>query len=496
MSNPFIYGKDTTERVVSVEVQDDYVEVFTESADGVVSYTEHPYKHWALSKRQHSPAWQELAGENAFKYRRTYQSRRELGRDKDRHGDLFIVWDAKEAALIDLGITYYKGAKVSEVSTLAFDIESTTLEHTADARVLIISNTFRRAGQVERKLFCYNDYANMGEMFTAWCDWVRERDPSVVVGHNIYGFDLPYLQFCASREGVDLMLGRDQSALHIANYESRFRRDGSQDYTYNRATIYGRELVDTFFLAIRYDVGRKYDNYRLKYLVEAEGLQVEGRQFYDAGTIRDNYQNPTEWEKIKLYALFDADDALALYDRMCPAIFYLTQSVPKSYQSIQYSASGSQLNSFLIRAYLSEGHSIPEPSPPVPFEGAISHGRPGLYRNLWKQDIASLYPSIILQFQINDWSKDPKGHFLRMVNHFTKERLNNKRLAKETGDRHFKDLEQMGKIFVNSAYGFLGATGLCFNSPSKAAEVTKHGREILQQGIEWATGGRLNVQKD
>ena len=75
--------------------------------------------------------------------------------------------------------------------------------------------------------------------------------------------------------------------------------------------------------------------------------------------------------------------------------------------------------------------------------------------------------------------------FLSIVKHFTTERLENKRLAKETGDRYYKDIEQAQKIVINSAYGLLGANGVNFNSMANADRVTESGREILTKGIKW-----------
>jgi DNA polymerase elongation subunit (family B) len=324
-------------------------------------------------------------------------------------------------------------------------------------------------------------------MFTAWSQWVRDCNPSLICGHNIFMYDFPYLEYCASKAGVELRLGRNGEPLVIDDYESRYRVDGAKQYQYHQARIYGREIVDTLFLSYKYDVGRKYESYSLKKIIAQEGLEVAGRQHYDASQIARNWYLPEERALIKKYAEHDADDALALFDRMVPAQFYLTQSVPKPFQAMICSASGSQINSFLVRSYLQDGHSLPEKSEAAEYEGAISIGNPGIYQQVFKVDVASLYPSIILQWQLYDKQKDPRRNFLQMVEHFTKERLENKRRAKETGDRYFSDLEQAQKIVINSAYGICGAPGLLFNSPDIAGFITRAGRELLSTAMDWAT---------
>ena len=83
-----------------------------------------------------------------------------------------------------------------------------------------------------------------------------------------------------------------------------------------------------------------------------------------------------------------------------------------------------------------------------------------------------------------DEEKDPNKYFLQLVKTFTELRLQYKKKAKE--DKYFDDLQGAYKIFINSCYGFLGTSGLLFNSPSAAAFITATGREVLQTSINWA----------
>ena len=169
------------------------------------------------------------------------------------------------------------------------------------------------------------------------------------------------------------------------------------------------------FLAYKYDIGRKYESYGLKWIINYEGLEKEDRVFYDAGKIKDNYMIPEEWEKIKAYAEDDGDDALALFDLMVPPFFYMTQMVPKPMQLMIESASGSQLNSLMVRSYLQERHSIPKADDTQDFEGAISFGEAGIYPNSVSIDIASLYPSVMLQYEVYSAKKDPKKNMLTLI---------------------------------------------------------------------------------
>lgn len=496
-----VFGKNDTKNIVSCEIASNGTTLFIEE-NGTVRTELLPTKHWLLSKTPLDAQFQPLEGNLDYKWAKFYALRESFLRDKGRYRDkeTFSVYDPKEASMLLNGFTYFKGMKPEDVSILSCDIEATGLAHNDDARVLMISNTYRNCGKIEKKIFSCDEFPSDKEMLDSWTAWVREKNPSIISGFNFFGYDLPYLNFCAKKNNTTLDLGRDGSEIVFESRDSKFRKDGSQDYLYRRCFIYGREIVDTMFVAYHFDYSRKYERYALKEIIKHEGLAREGRQYYDAKNIGKDWEDPNKRELIKAYGQDDSDENLALYDLMIAPYFYLANSVPKSFQTINYTATGSQINSILIRSYLQHGHSLPSASPAEKFPGAISDGYPGIYKNVFKVDVASLYPSIMLQYQVYDAIKDPKQHFLKMVEYFTKERLNNKEKSriKEYDEKireYYTGLEQSQKIVINSSYGLLGSTGLIFNSPKNAAMVTEKGREILKKAILWATGKEYEERK-
>lgn len=493
--NPLIYGKNPMERIVSIEPSNGTAEIYRELADGTISKEVVPSTHYILFNEQHSPKMRRLDGAQYYRWIMEYTDAERyqevLSASYKKKYPLHVIRDSKEAMMVKDGYTYFKGMKVEDVSVLSFDIETNGLNHDASSQVLLISNTFRKQGKIVRRLFALDEFTNCQQMIAAWTEWVRGMNPSIVVGHNIYGFDLPYLQHC-SKSG--LTLGRDGSQVRFNQRSSQFRKDGSQSYDYTNAYIYGREIVDTYFLSMKYDTAarREYESYGLKPIIEHEGLQRKGRAMVDASKIKEYYANratkPADWEQTKAYAIDDADDALKLYDLMIPSLFYLTQSVPRSFQAMVNTATGSHVNSLMVRGYLQQGHSIALGSEKEAFEGAISFGVPGIHKNVFKIDVQSLYPSIILANRICNRQKDPQELFVKLVEYFTAERIRNKELGEQTGERYYRDLSDSQKIAINSMYGFLGAPKLNYNSPADAARVTEVGREILKKAILWASG--------
>lgn len=491
-NNELVYGKNKMKNVVALEVKDASAEIFIEEGGSIKSEFL-PNEYWILYSKDYTGEFIRLKNDAHYCYADKFDNEVEykaaLQEARYNRWDFYNAYNSQEMFMLKNGLTLFKGLTPKSVSILSFDIETTGLTHDKDSKVLIISNTLRKGDEVVTKLFRYDHYKSQKDLFEAWCSWVREVDPSILTGHNILGYDIPYMRYC----GCSFNIGRDGSSAIIAKYTSQFRKDGSQSYDYNNVLIYGRQVVDTFFLSIKYDIGRKYPSYSLKEIIKSEGLERKDRQHYDASQIRHNYTVKAEFDKICMYAEHDADDALSLFDLMAPSYFYYTQSIPKTFQQIINGATGSQVNAFMIRSYLQSGKGVPKASDKVEYEGGISFGTPGIYKHVYKVDVASLYPSIMLQYSIYDKAKDPDGYFYNMVDYFTTERLKNKKLSRETGNPYYKDLEQAQKIFINSAYGFLGAPGLNFNSPNLAAEVTRRGRDILNKGIEWATKSGFSI---
>lgn len=490
MSERLLYGKDNTSHIVSIEADDGVLEIFRETEDGIEnSYM--PNKFWILSNECFHRNMVTLKGNLHYKYGIQFDERTDFTSfyQKYRNKDLYRIFDPKEASMVNKGITYFKGMEIKDVSVLSFDIETTGLDPDAkDAKVLLISNTYRKKGKIQKKLFAYDEYDSQGAMIEDWCKFVRKLNPSIILGHNIFSFDLPYLYTIAKDNNVPMLLGRDDSPILFNNYESKFRKEASQFIHYKNVKIYGREVIDSLFLTIKWDAtNRMLESYALKSVIKQLGLEKDSRTFYDASQIRFKYKDKEEWKKIKSYAIDDADDALSLYDKMISPFFYMTQNIPKCFQNVMQSASGSQINSIMVRAYLQDGHSIPKTTEVQHFEGGISFGVPGIYKNLLKIDFSGLYPSIMRQYKVCDENKDPSKYFLQLVEYFAIERLRNKKLFQETGNEYYDHVQSSQKIFINSTYGFLGASGLNFNSPQKAAFITAKARELLKQSIVWAT---------
>lgn len=491
-----LYGKDLTERVVSIEIEDTDVVVYQEDISGKILKHKRPYQSFLLAATKLDFGFEPLDGSLHFKFMKECSQSSQYKNIRANYRDAWGMMTERESYLVLTGMTYYKNMIFEDVSVLSFDIETIGLLSEEKKEVLAISSVFRKKGIIEKKVFSLDEFETEDKMIESWVEWVNEKDPSVITGYNIYVFDLPYLSESMAKFNKTIDLGRNGSSMWFRNEEynpEKFKPDNSQYIEFYPAFIYGREIVDGYFLAKKHDVGKNYPNYKLKNVIEYEGLIQEGRQFYEADKIRDNWKIDSEREKIKKYCIDDAIDALAVYDLCAPAFFYNAPFVPRPFHEIVNKSTGSQVNNILLRAYLSEGSSIPRAHYNTDFEGAISFGNTGVYKNILKVDVESMYPSIIRHYKIYDDEKDPEAYLLQIVEFFTVERLKNKDKARRLNDKHFASLEQSQKLMINSIFGMLGTKGLLFNSPEKASNITYHGRKILKKAIKWAEDKELRI---
>lgn len=491
--NKLVEGKANIKGIVGLEINENKAILFVQDQNGNISTITKPHRFWILSHVPLTNNPPKLSGNLHYSYGYQFENRKAWSaqRAKWKDQDIYSIWNEQEACQVKDGYCYYQGLQQKDISLLSFDLETTGLDGNApDAKILLISTTYRDQHGSVNKLFSYDDYENEREMIDDFCTYVCAKNPSLLVGHNVISYDFVYLDARARANNTELLLGRDGSAARLSNYESNFRLDGNRDLNYRKVKVYGREIIDTFFLAISFDVAKKYESYALKPLIKQLGFEKLGRQFYDAGLIRKNYTNPDEWVKIKQYAIDDAEDAVKIWDFMGGPYFYSANNIPKPFGEIVVSATGSKINSMMVRAYLQDMHSLPKASPidDVKVEGGISFGVPGIYKSVLKIDLKSAYPSQILRFKIYDKEKDPNAYFYEIVKYFTERRFEYKKKAKETGLKYWKDLDDTSKIFINSAYGALNTRGLLFNSPHNAAKITKETRNVIDLALKWASG--------
>ena len=204
--------------------------------------------------------------------------------------------DPVEQYLMLSGTTFFMGLQFGDLRRLQLDIEtyiSPGFEFPTAAREgdRIIAIALSDSDGFERVL--RGDEMDERAMLEELVQIVRERDPDVIEGHNLFRFDLEYLEERARRHRVKLALGRDGSGLR--GRPSRLQI-AERSIAFRRYDIYGRSIIDTWILAQHYDIAsRELESFGLKDLAIHFGLARADRVYLDAGRVSEHFeQRPAE----------------------------------------------------------------------------------------------------------------------------------------------------------------------------------------------------------
>ncbi|OGV41805.1 MAG: hypothetical protein A2X48_13520 [Lentisphaerae bacterium GWF2_49_21] len=343
------------------------------------------------------------------------------------------------------------------------------------------------------KLLVLEEPYSEKELLEKFVETINERDPDILEGHNIFRFDLPFIQTRAKRHKVKLNLGRDGST--VSSRPSRVSI-AERTVNYTRFDIYGRHIIDTFFLAQFYDVSyRELEDYGLKSIARHFGVAAKDRTYIEGDEICSMFKKNREL--LKKYAMDDARETRAIAEILSQSYFYQTQLIPYSYQNCVVRGNATRIDAMLVAAYLEKEQSIPVPEGSRGFAGALTEAfSSGVFENVWHCDIRSLYPSIILA---ESWV--PKRDSLKIFSFFL-ERLREFRLLAKDAEKaadteekreYFYSLQSTFKILINSFYGYLGFSQGTFNDYTMAESVTGSGRSILSSMVKFLNDSKANV---
>lgn len=475
-----LFGSDPTEWIVAVEPLQDKVEVFIREGDRVRKEAA-PFSPWliTLEKLDLSGAlWTELEGEG-FRFLATFSNwqsfRAARFKLRDEHISHYVVPSAAKQYLMASGRTMFKGMAYTDVHRLQLDIETPSLspDHPDNAILLVAISDNRGLEQIIE-----GDEKQILEDLAAL---IRERDPDVIEGHNILGFDLPYIIKRAEILGVDLILGRDGSRLSLGQERSAAIGGISRPMTpYN---IYGRHIIDTLLAVQRYDVAKGVlTSHGLKECAQVFGISAPDRVLIEHDKIVTVWK--ADPERVKRYALQDVIETRALSELVGPPEFYLTQMVPDSYASVVTTGTGEKINSIMVREYLRRGCAIHKPQvaeKDIP-GGYTGLRATGLIERVVKCDVESLYPSLMLANRIKPES-DTLGIFLPALEELTRRRFEAKAKAKAASGQekgYWDGVQASFKILINSFYGYLGAV-FNFNDYAAAECITTAGQQIVKK---------------
>ena len=444
--NKTLFGHDAEERIVAAEFDEetDHVTLYShDAADGKVSSRAENFRPflWAVREVESAGAKsRRLAGDlplgvlsecdswAAFAKLRTAL--------KDAGVKHFALGDPVQQFLLSTGKTLFKGLEWSELRRMQIALEADSIslsDHTGWSKTLGRS-----------------DFQKLNDLIAA-------RDPDVIEGHDLFKKTLPALAAHARNAKVKLAWGRDGGAL--SSRASRIQI-AEKTINYPKYEIHGRHFVDTFLLAQFFDVtARALPSYELDEV--AEFLHIRGS---------------TAVEKTR-----------ALSEALSASYFAQAKLLPYNYQDITVRGQATKIDALFLREYFRQGHSLPDLPTARTYEGGYTDiFFTGIARDVWHCDVASLYPSVMLKFDLFP-AQDRLGIFRGMLSELRKFRLEAKAQMRAEADPARRAglgaLQSAFKILINAMYGYLGFSQAHFADFDAAAKVTQTGRELLKKMV-------------
>ncbi|MEM1516027.1 MAG: DNA polymerase II [Thermofilum sp.] len=353
--------------------------------------------------------------------------------------------------------------------------------------------------------------AEQGEtaLLKEFLDDFWEQDPDVVVGYNSNRFDIPYLIRRAHENGLKLKLNRNGG-------------EPAQS-VYGHFSMVGRANIDL------YDYASELAGVKLKtldHVADYLGLVKRSeRVLLDASRIYEYWDSGELRAVLKQYSADDARSAFLIGEAVLPFAIQLSEIVGLPLDQIFAASVGNRVEWFLIRQAFKRGELAPNSKErkEETYKGAIVLSpRPGIHRNIAVLDFSSMYPNIMIKYNISPdtyispvesvpegevnvapevghkFRKNPPGFFRSILEELIRVRREIVRRMRELSpeSEEFRILEERQKavkVITNAVYGYTGWPPARWYMREVAEATTAWGRVIIKETIRKAQELGLTV---
>ncbi|HWR00252.1 MAG TPA: DNA polymerase domain-containing protein [Chlorobaculum sp.] len=534
--NDLLFGKDREEGIVGAyQLNDTHIRLFIRSPDGVSRRDEPFFPFLFLSDNElldgFEPSDREkywlipLEGRNYYSHLAIFRSWKNYraaldhvnSNNVDTSGTIdlqnsgginshltYSRGDAITQYLLQTGKTMFKGLLFEDIHRLQLDIETYYRPEKRQGKpvsfgedpVIIVSLSDNRSWEHVIHSKGRTEKALLEELVAI----LREKDPDVIEGHNIFGFDLPYLQRRCELNGVPFRIGRDGLVPRSFPASIRFA-ERMIDYQY--FDIPGRHVIDTYFLVQSYDTSKRtLPSYGLKAVAKFFGFASPNRTYVDYKDIASTWDNNPEI--LLAYALDDVKETREIASLLSGSNFSMTSMLPYGYANTARLGPAAKIEALIVREYLKRKVSIPRPSIGQQHAGGFTEVFvKGILGPIVYADVESLYPSIMLSYGICP-KTDALKVFPTILRDLKDLRFASKQRSEEEqskGNRslaaNFDAMQSSFKIIINAMYGYLGFGSGIFNDFEEADKVTTKGQEIAKSMIrEFESRGAKVIEVD
>ncbi len=342
------------------------------------------------------------------------------------------------------------------------------------------------------------------EILESFGETVIKANPDVVFTFGGNSLQWPYLAKRTDTAKFRLKVGRDEGVPHQS--------------LYGHYSVTGRANIDLLdFAEDLYDVKIKNIENVAAYLgIKASFSPIDETEFFD-------YWSTTDRRKVLVSQVEEQTDTLLMIGM--EALDYLTQlsaltGLPPD--QVIAAATGFRVDNYLMMETHALGQLIPskEEQPIIPYRGSIVlQPQVGLHSNVASLDFSSMYPSLMIKYNISPdtlvppgdsgdtfevpevhhrFRKKPDGFYriaLTKLIHARKTTKDELRRTARTDPRYplLKAREKAVKVTTNAVYGYAGWSGARWYSREVAESAAALGRDTINRSISLAKEIGLKV---
>lgn len=356
---------------------------------------------------------------------------------------------------------------------------------------------------------------NEYELFEKLNSIIKEIDPDVIVGYNSNNFDINYLYERSKNIGFQFTFSWNGEGIILTK-----KRDEDRKYKF-----VGIQHLDLYEAIVNLFSGQiRTETYTLNEI--SKEVLGEEKIDFDFSNEDIDFNDKELMKKFIEYNRKDAELTYKLYKYFEGILVELAKITGMTLYEVSNSTYGILVENYLMIKAKQNNNIIPN----LPKQdeirkrmnvkytgGFVMEPKPGLYNNIAVFDFRSLYPSIILAYNISPdtlncphedcmkesieieisstkkkvwFCKKEKGFISKNIKELFEERAEIKKklksIDKNSAEYKILDNKQYAlKILINSMYGYLGFPNSRWYCLECAAAVTAYGRSNIKRVIDY-----------
>jgi DNA polymerase I len=376
-----------------------------------------------------------------------------------------------------------------------------------DRNPVIMISTKTNLG--DEKQFVADETKNDKPILEAFMNHIRSFDPDIIVGYGVNGQDWPYLNARCKKLGLQLHVDRAGTEPHTS--------------VYGHVSVTGRINLDLF------DFTDEFPEVKVKTLENLADylgvMKIEKRTLVEDVDVADYWDDKAKREVLKKFSAENTRCVMVIAEAVMDFAMQLSSLVSLPLDHVGTAAVGFRVEWFLIKHAQKLGELVPKRIEQSyrPYVGAIVlKPEPGLHENIAVLDFKSMYPSIMIAYNVSPdtyvspkepvpssgvfeapevkhrFRKEPVGFYKEVLSYLINVRdeirSRMKQVSPESVGYRVLDARQKAvKVITNASYGYAGWVGARWYIKPVAEAAAAWGRHTILDSIRMAEKSGLKV---